>query len=271
MLDSTLRERATALILVKTDDRHKRFIGDAGRSLGQSIEIGRSGKLIRELHRAHELEVEVRAVLCWESIVRVHKAFGEPFSDSLRDDLKSFFDTALKHNSDNLVDCLAIFFDGIKAAAGLNLDEAIEETAAKYHVEIDLYVDSLSAARSKSPPSATNTYSFHGNVGAVQTGASAVAHVVQNIGTEDRAALLEALAQTQAVIAADKSLPAPQREELIAVAEKCAAEVNSKNPNNTILFAMLTALGTTVQSIAAGQPAYEALKVAVLALGITLP
>lgn len=271
MLDSTLRDRAIALILVKTDERQKRFIGDTGRSLGQSIEIARSGKLVRELHRAHELEVEVRAVLCWESIVRVHKALGEPVTDSLRDDLKEFFDHAVEHNSDSLSGSLAIFLDGIAAAAHLNLDEATGATTAKYHVEIDLYVDSLIVAKSKSQPAATNTYSFHGNVGAVQTGASAVAHVIQNIGTEDRAALLEALAQTQAVIAADKSLPALQREELVAVAEKCAAEVSSENPNNTMLFTLLVTLGTAVQSIAAAQPAYESLKVAVLALGITLP
>lgn len=269
MLNSTLRDRATALVSVKTDERQKRFIGDVSRSLKQGIEVGRSGKLIRELHRAHELEVEVRAVLCWDSLVRVHRAFGEPATDELRDDLKSFFDGALKHNADSLARSMSIFFDGIEAAGTLTLDEAIIETTAKHHVEIDLYVDSLIAAKSK--PATPSTYAFYGNVGAVQTGASAVAHVVQNMGSEDRAALLQALAQTQAAIVSDNSMPDKQKQELIAVAEQCSTEVNSDNPNNTMLLAMLVTLGTAVQSIAAARPAYEALKVAVLTLGITLP
>ena len=41
----------------------------------------------------------------------------------------------------------------------------------------------------------TQSYNFYGTVGAVQTGPGAIANIVQNLGADEKHAILEALAQ----------------------------------------------------------------------------
>lgn len=116
-----------------------------------------------------------------------------------------------------------------------------------------------------------NNFNFQGTVGSVQTGANAVANVVQNLGANERAALVSALQKVKEVIEIAPSLAEPQRQQLLEIAHECSSGIESESPNDTKLLAMFNVLGTTIQSIASAQPAYQALKTALLAVGITLP
>ena len=116
----------------------------------------------------------------------------------------------------------------------------------------------------------TQSYNFYGTVGVVQTGPGAIANIVQNLGAEEKHAILEALAQVRAAVEATQELAA-QRQELVEIAEECTAIVQSQNPNNSKLRAMFDMLSSSIQTIASAQPAYQTLKVALLSLGITLP
>lgn len=116
-----------------------------------------------------------------------------------------------------------------------------------------------------------NNFNIQGNVGSVQTGANAVANVVQNLGTDERTALVSALQQVKEAIGIAPSLPEPQRRELLEIAHECSSQLESESPNDTQLLNMFNILGTTIQSIAGVQPAYQVLKTALLAVGITLP
>jgi hypothetical protein len=55
-------------------------------------------------------------------------------------------------------------------------------------VEIDLYIEYVTTQKEEIavPP----RYNFYGNVGAVQTGANALANVVQNLSEGDKTALM---------------------------------------------------------------------------------
>ena len=117
----------------------------------------------------------------------------------------------------------------------------------------------------------THNYHFHGNVGSVQTGANAVANVIQNLSVDERASLAAALQQFKKAIEIAPSLTKPERQKLFEIAQECSSEIGSESPNDTKLFAMFNILGTTIQSIASAQPAYQALKTAFLVCGITLP
>lgn len=117
----------------------------------------------------------------------------------------------------------------------------------------------------------THNYNFYGNVGSVQTGANAIANVVQNLSVDERASLAAALQQFKEAIGIAPSLTEPERQKLLEIAQECTSEIGSDSPNDTKLFNMFMILGTAIQSIASAQPAYQVLKTAFLAFGITLP
>lgn len=114
-------------------------------------------------------------------------------------------------------------------------------------------------------------YNFLGNVGSVQTGANAVATVVQNLGVNERASLITALQQFKNAIESEPSLTEMQKQELLEIMQNCSNEINSETPNDTKLNDMFNVLGATVQTLASAPVAYQVLKTAFLACGINLP
>jgi hypothetical protein len=151
----------------------------------------------------------------------------------------------------------------------LNILDAKNHTQAKHEIEIDLYVDSLCGTDGANGMS-SQTYNFYGNIGAVQTGAHAIANTVQSLGSEDRTALVEALTKVQEALAASV-MHEQQKSELLEISNEAQMQIASSSPNNTKLMSIFNVLATSVQAISSAQPAYQALKLALLPLGITLP
>ena len=131
--------------------------------------------------------------------------------------------------------------------------------------------DSLSTPQVQGATPMTHINNFYGNVGSVQTGANAVANVVQNLDANERTSLATALQQFKEAIGIEPSLTESQRRELLEITQRCTSQIGSESPNDTKLLDMFNVLGITIQSIASAQPAYQALKTTFLALGITLP
>ncbi len=275
MLDPTMRSRFEALYRVKVDERKRLFERELRQADAQAAARGmfRSGNHVVMNQQAHERELDVRAVLAWQSLCRVHTILGSPLPDTLRDDLKAEMHRRIGETFSELNSRLQSLVRQIGLLnIPVTLDEAHRTVLAKHDIEIDLYVDSLSASNSIQGTNATaHTYNFYGTVGSVQTGANAVANVVQNLGMEDRAALSNALQQVRDAISTASSLEEQQRHEFLEIADECAAQMAAESPNNTKLLTMFNVLGATIQSIASAQPAYQAFKLAVLPLGITLP
>lgn len=114
-------------------------------------------------------------------------------------------------------------------------------------------------------------YHFHSPVGVVQTGPGATASVVQALGAEDREALLHALRVVGEALSAVKELPGSSKEEVLQLVEEGRTEIQKARPNGMRLGAVLSAVATAIQTAGSLQPAYQALKTALLPLGILLP
>lgn len=274
MLDPTLLDRFQKLVEARISERRKQFPIELSQINSQAAARGmfHSSVLLLQTHQAHERELEIRAILAWESLVRVHRTFGCPMSDQLRDDLKTEINRQIEQSFEELGRSFVERIQETKVKEELSLDDARHAVIAKHEIEIDLYADSLSIAPAQQSayPMAYN-YNFYGNIGSVQTGVNAIANVVQHLGADDRASLAAALQQVKEAIGVAPSFAEQQRRELLEIAEECSFQIGTESPNNTKLLTMFNTLGTAIQSIASAQPAYQALKIAVLPLGITLP
>lgn len=274
MLESTMQTRFETLVEVKMAERQKQFPLELSQIDSQAAAHGMFNSSVRILQTrgAHERELEVRAILTWESLVRVHRTFGQPISDSLREDLKN----EIHKRIDQVMAELTASLDERTNKSGLNMSvslvEAHRAVTAKHDIEVDLYVDSLSVHNEEETTGTLmQHYNFYGAVGSVQTGANATANVIQNLGADDRAVLSSAIQQVRDALSNAPTVGEQQRKELLEIADECVSQMAASSPNNTKLLTMFNVLGTAIQSIASAQPAYQALKVAVLPLGITLP
>jgi hypothetical protein len=141
-------------------------------------------------------------------------------------------------------------------------------------IEAEPFLSLLEAA-STSQIQGTSPMTFilnnYGTVGALQTGAHAVANVVQNLGANGRASLSAALQQFKEAIEIEPSLTEPERRKLLEIAQECTSEISSESPDDTKLLQIFNVLGTTIQSLASAPDAYLALKASFLVFGIGLP
>lgn len=275
MLDSTLLDRLKGPIDVAFAERRNQVPMEVMHVNAEANKHGmfHSSRRLLEIHAIYAREVAIRVQLVWQSIVRVHRTLGSQVTDSFRSDLKDELRNYATSIHRELSGLLEETYRGSSIQMGkTTLDDARDLAIAKHLAEVDIYVDSLLTAQNSSgATSLPGTYNFYGPVGAVQTGVGAVANVVQTLSNADRASLRDALNQVKVALDASCSIPEVQRTELTGIAVECKREVEASNPNSTKLMALLVVLGTTIQTIANARPAYEALKAAVLPLGINLP
>ena len=119
--------------------------------------------------------------------------------------------------------------------------------------------------------STQSSYVFHGPIGFVQTGAGSSANVVQNLGADDKKALLNAIQDIKQLLEKAKEMAASDRQELTELLQESSNELKKPKPNSMRIRAILTQIGQAIQIFASLRPAYQSLKAALLSLGITLP
>lgn len=275
MLTPTLVDRITRLIEVQILERRAAFPKETARIDSEHNARGMfhsSSRVFAHQH-AHTHELEIRAMLAWQNIVRAHRTIGSPKAPALRADLHELIRTQIEAFRLELQGSL----NSRLRNAGINstiptLNEAASLLDQKHAIEVDLYVDSLDQTDEIGKTMATApTYNFYGNVGAVQTGANAAANVVQNLGSDERAAIDAALRQVLEEVRTSQQFHEQQRGEIVQIVEECQSQLRDKSPNNTKLMAMFNVLAGSIQAISSAQPAYQSLRLALLPLGITLP
>ena len=276
MIDPEMKERFDRLIEVQLNERRKQIPGEISRINASAASRGmyNSSVPLVNIFELLSRETEIRVILAWESLVRVHRLFGSIMGDSLRADFKEEIKSqALIAHSELSTVLNQILEKSPIKSVNLNLDETLKASLNKHDIEIDLYFDSLEKKVIATGVSASvpHQYNFYGNVGAVQTGANSSANVVQNLGQDDKHVLVEALTQVNEALETIRDMAENKRDELMEMVKECIEISNSQNPNNTKLLTMLNVIGITVQSYASAQPAYQALKAALIPLGITLP
>lgn len=273
MLSETFKERAARLIEVGFTERRRQLPFSLAKIDHAAVAAGsyQSSTRYIEIHRLAAQELHTRAIIVWLALVRVHKILGNSFAETLAEDFKSEFASYLGEVQKELSTVLAEKIKDDKLLQRLTLDEAVSDSLSKHNIEIDLYADDIRELPTESAStSLKHTYNFYGAVGAVQTGAGAQASIVQNLGADEKRAILLALLEVRKAVEAANELGA-QQGELIEITDECAALTKADSPNNSKLRAMFDVLASSIQAVASARPAYEAMKAALLPLGITLP
>jgi hypothetical protein len=214
-------------------------------------------------------EVFQRAAIVWRNLLRAHTSIGAPRPDNIQRDLLDSFRAQLDQVVQGLIPDFNKDMRGCPPGTEPlgKLGNARDHELARHEAEIEHYVASLDAAVARG--SATfGGYNFYGNVGAVMTGPGAIAHVVQNIGPEQREALLAALRDAKQTIVQAPNIPPRDQQDLLELADEAAGEVAKGSPNTRRLSMILQSLASAVQGIASGPGAYEVLRAAAAAIGV---
>ncbi|MFH1884360.1 MAG: hypothetical protein ABIL62_16815 [Planctomycetota bacterium] len=214
-------------------------------------------------------------VLQWQNLFRVLQIFRMQFTEVLAADLKEVLKNYIDRNADEIFDIMS---RETRLGSGTNIKFDLH--GVKHHVlekvgiEIDLYMDSLVQGLTVEEEGAKLTqskYNFYGPVGAVQTGPGASANVVQNLSTEDKDALMNALDEIKESLKKVEDIATSEKEEIIEIVQESREELQKPKPNNMKIRTILTQVGRTIQTFASMQSAYQLLKSALIPLGIVLP
>jgi len=236
--------------------------------------LGRSGAIVQRVYELCSRDVEIRTLLIWQTLVRVLSQVGVRYSDDLATDLKQEIRKYLSSILDYPNDCLQKIVQQIGIGIATSLSDVREQAFMKVDAEIDLFVLSLlrqTEAREGKTESSGQIFNFYSPIGAIQTGPSATANVVMNLSHLDREALREALERVKEGLSIVEDLPGHPKEEVLDLVEEAKTEVGKPRPNGMRLGSVLMAVGTAIQTVGSLQPAYQALKAALLPLGIPLP
>jgi hypothetical protein len=274
-LEKIISDRFSRLHQTLMTERGRQFSEHLRQIKNEAVSRGNAagGAHFSAAKKAHEQELGTRASLAWQSLHRAHQTSGSPLSDDLIESLKAELHQSINALSTELNESLQVYVARLPNFAkpgGYNLDAMRRHWISKTDLEIEIYGDSLMNKKGSHEGGAAQYY-FFGAVGAVQTGANAQASIIQNLDGSDKNALLEAIRLARDAIQAASDFDSRKQEELLQVAGDCTKELSSDNPNSTRLLTMLSVLASSIQTVASAQPAYQALKTALLPLGITLP
>jgi hypothetical protein len=196
--------------------------------------------------------------------------YSEELASSLKKEVEKYFPRILPKFTPILAEAAQLSgYTGKLPDLSNDRAQALEEV----HGEIDLYVLALRSAEEQEKKSGAqqNIYKFYSPVGAVQTGSNAIANVVQTLDSQDKEVLLQALDTIKQSLAVSEELASYSKEEIVDLVEEAQTEIKKDKPNGLRLRSIITTVATTIQTVSILQKAYQALKIAVLPLGIQLP
>jgi hypothetical protein len=273
MLDSKLTELAGKMIKTQLDERTEQLAREISQAQAEATMrgVGRSGAVLQMVHDICARDIGLRALIVWQNLLRVLSEAGVQSSKSLVNDLKeeiSKYQGAIYSEPYNRLEKV---IQNVGTRVDLSLTDALDRAITKVNSEIELFALKLQRYVETQGNQSSPVFNFYSPVGAVQTGPSAIASVVQNLGAEDRKAILDALQVVQKGLDAVETLPAVPKEEIVDLVAETQAELDKPKPNNTRLRTSLVAIATAIQTVANLQPAYQAIKTALLPLGISLP
>ena len=275
MFNDKFLERANRLIQVRLAERQKQIPLEISKIQRESAARGmlNSSMSILNTKEVCEREIEIRAVIAWQSLVRVINTLGYETKENLNNDLKEYITNSINTNYEELTQILNQNLRKMMKPEQVSMEEARNHAISKHEIEIDLFTDTLKdqPETQESMTDTNHNYNFYGSVGSVQTGSGAQANVVQNLGGEDQEAIKQALALASDAIQAATDIADTQKNELIEIASQARNELEKETPNSTMLQSMFVTIGTTIQTLASAKPAYQALKGALIPLGIMLP
>jgi hypothetical protein len=229
-----------------------------------------SGGHVSALLKAHEEELRARASESWTSLVRIADVNALVNYDGIGTDLKQLMEEAIEKFIPDIQESLAAAVARSPYIRGtFTVDHCRREVQQHHSLEVDLYVDGLISMTSSNK--SFNSYVINGPVGMVQTGERSTGHVVQHATPNEIADALAALEELRRIVREDSELSTQKRAEVLEIADACEQQLGRPDPNKTMLGGMFGVICTTIQTLPAAQPAYQALRAALLPMGIPLP
>jgi hypothetical protein len=272
MLDPILVELVDRMVRVQFKERETQLGREILQEKYRSAKSGGPSSVTVE--RVYDLcghDIEIRTLIVWQNLLRVLSQAGVVASETLAQDLKEVVQSYRAPIYDYPDESLQKVASSTSFTSRRTLTDAWDRAVTKVETEIDLFVLSLRRA-SKDQQLGSPPPVFHiSSVGAIQTGPNATASIVMNIGAEDREVLLRALDLVKGGLAGVESLPAHLRAEIIDLVDEVKSELKKPKPNGTRLGSLASTIATAIQTAGSLQPAYQALKAALLPLGIMLP
>ena len=266
MIDPEVSRLARDRIGLRMEERRRRF-PDVIRMVEETMAgrgLSQSSVRTNAIQNACDNGAALRLADSWTDLKNVLAAVGVSFTEQLAGDLKGQIGQHVA-----LDDLVRI----VNGAAGddRRFHSSVEHQLRKIGSDIDLYCANLKRAAEQQGRTGQPIYNFHGPVAAVQTGPYSTASVVQIFGAEHRQALTNALDELRARVEALETTVMPQKAEVVELIDEARGEVRREQPNRLRLGSVLSGIGTAVQTVAATEAAYHALKAAAAMAGIALP
>jgi len=276
MLDHKITELARTMIQAELEGRRRELARDVERIQNEAAArgVGRSGAIVGQVYERCVHEIETRARVTWQILAKVLSTAGVTLTDDLAGELKAEVESYVPSDVQELTQLLSSVADRIGFGQFSPLTDTRAHALRKIGAEIDLFVlalkrrDEASEGQAIPVPSVLNFYS---PVGVVQTGPGATAHVIQNLGGQDKEALVQALEHVRQDLIRVTEVAGFSRQEVVELVDDARTELEKSRPNGLRLTNILTGIATTIQTAGSLQPAYQALKAALLPLGIFLP
>lgn len=275
MLDQTIVDRIAASIPAYLSPRD-RTLTDSLRAainkLAASGMIG-SGNAGAQLARLGVDELTIRSKIIWNAIQRAHTASGAPLDAATSADLQRQIAHHVSAHSQQVrtivKDAYPPLNGQIRTTIMTHIDDRISsltsEILAQLRVEADFYVAELQRQAAQPAPAAPITINA-AHIGAVQTGAYAVAHV--SMSAQQSARLVEELEALRQALRTSSEATDEQRTQGDEIAGELITAVKAQKPNAPKIAGLLGGLATSVQTIASLRPAWETVRDAAIAAGI---
>ncbi len=278
MLNPKIDEIAREQIRIEFEDRDGQLGRDLSIMVGEFAIRSGGGLSSRAVLAGAEMfhaELKGRATMALNILRRVCSEIGVESGSDLGPSVKAFLNDVIGREADKLFAHM-MESNPVSASRGFNMDvrtpyEKVRANAlSKVHTEVDLFEARIAALVQQTKASG-NQVNVTGSGNVVLTGAFVGSPMNVSIDAGSRATIEKALAVVEdalAKVAEPANFNVAEVRDMIAQSKN---ELQKPKPNSTLLTTMLVGIATAIQTAGALRPAYDALKWALLPLGITLP
>jgi hypothetical protein len=283
LLDPRIPDLVARRLQVEQEQRWAALAADVNRIKGEmaSRNTLQSSATVDRIAKRCAQEVTTWATIVAQRVLQTAVAVGVEPNEGLGAELKTLIHRYLPETltRSTVEDAVRTAFapnqpmySSMRERKGTLITTARQQALQTADTEVDLFVAQLERDRAQGTATVPGGVTIYGNVGAVQTGIGATAHVVQAFDTAEREMLCEALGMVAQSLQALDPHEYVFRQDVLELLREVEEEAEKEKPNSLRLRSILMGVAMTIQTIPAVQPAYATLKGAVATLfGIALP
>ena len=253
LADGEMAARRTGLaqaLLSTQSDLARRGMMSSGNAVYAYADVGKG-------------ELRQIAVSLWSALKRSLEAMPPQVGPDLRSDVERAFGALFDERYQRVMTVLAPRFVSARPAAVAQgpplVRPTFEALLQQYSAEITLWAAAQLRTSAPVTGAPAPSYTFNAPVGSVQTGPNATAHVIQNLGTTDAAALLTAVREFVRELPAMNLQPQSESEGL-RLSAAIEQELQQPQPGGPMLRGLFNGLATFIQTIGAVPSAYAVLE-----------